>query len=85
MIREELIWRMAEQAFRHYYCKSGADGDYCEHCRSKKSAGGEIECFELSTGFKRGADTIDWRNAADGALCAVEAALGVKFVGDAKP
>lgn len=78
MTRDELLWRMAEGAWRHHYCAIGATGEFCEHCLSQRASGGEVECFELSGGFNRKSGD-DWRAAAEGALLAFEAATGINF------
>lgn len=78
MTRDELLWRMAESAWGYYYCINGARGNFCEQCNKSRSSSGEVGCFELSDGFKRGPDNMEWKWAAEGALVALEKALGIK-------
>jgi hypothetical protein len=79
MTRDELLWRMAEGAWGHHYCPSGASGRFCENCEKDRSSSGEVECFELAGGFKRGSHHIEWKHAAEGALLALEHAVGATF------
>jgi hypothetical protein len=82
MTREDLIWKMAEAAWGHHYCPSGASGRLCVNCEADRSSSGEAECFELSGGFKRGPAQTEWRATAEGALIALEKALGISVLGE---
>lgn len=82
MTRDELLWRMAERAWSYHYCPSGASGQFCEDCQRSRSSAGEVDCFELSGGFKRGQETLEWKWAAEGALLSLEDALGIKVLND---
>lgn len=57
----ELTWRMAEAAWRAYYCHARGDTSKCVNCRDLG------ECFELSGDFKRD-DNADWYASAEAAL-----------------
>ena len=79
MSRDELIWRMAEAAWGHHYCPRGAQKRFCDECQKDRSSSGEVECFELAYGFKRGPENLEWRAAAEGALGALEDALNISI------
>lgn len=86
MLRDELLWRMAERAWEHHYCPSGATKRYCEDCQRDRSSSGHVECAELRGGFKRGPYGMEWKHAAEGALLALEDALGITIAaGDQAP
>lgn len=80
MTRDELLWRMAEAAWGHHYCARGAQGRLCEACENDRSSSGEAECFELSGGFKRGPENMEWKWSAEGALEALEKSLGIQLL-----
>lgn len=74
--RDELIWRMAESAWGHHYCPTGAKGEQCASCREDPEQKG---CFELGSGFVR-KDSWEWHASAKGALERLEKELGIDIL-----